>query len=257
MNLLRRVLLLAGGGLAGLGVGGVGVGLVLHEPMPEAMPGPEAEALASRMVAAVDGEAWAQTGAISWTFAGRSQHLWDRERSLARVRWGKNEVLLDLGTREGQATVGGVPAEGRRARRLLDAAYGRWANDSFWLNPVVKAFDQGTRRALVDLGGGRQGLLVTYDSGGVTPGDSYLWRLDAHYRPVAWQLWVSILPIGGLETSWEGWQQLPTGAWIAPQHQGMLGLAPTLSDIRAASSLQELLQGQPDPFAAIAPPAAD
>ncbi len=147
--------------------------------------------------------------------------MWDRQRGLARVEWRGNRVLFDVNSKKGrvwskEAELGDGPAK----QKLLDAAYAYWINDSFWLNPVVKAFDDGTARArgTVD---GKRALLVSYASGGLTPGDKYLWILDDNARPVAWRIWVKIIKIGGPQFTWEGWTQLPTGAWVATSHRAL------------------------------------
>jgi hypothetical protein len=218
-----------------------------HAPTPTT-PGPEAEALAHEMVAAVDGDAWARTGAIRWTVQSRA-HLWDRQRGLARVEWNGRRVLLDTSTRHGRAWQDGRElADGAGKQQLLDKAYALWINDSFWLNPVVKAFDDGTSRArgTVD---GKRALLVSYASGGLTPGDKYLWIFGDDGRPAAWRLWVKILPIGGLQFSWEGWTRLPTGAWVATSHRALGIDAVHLVDVAAGATLHDI---EPDdPFAPI------
>ena len=122
--------------------------LVLSAPRPESTPSPEGDALAERMNAAVNRAAWEQTGAVRWVFAGKNQHLWDRIRSLDRVTWGDTVVLVDLGKQQGRVTEGGQPVTGAKADRLVARAYAAWINDSFWLNPVVKAADEGTTRAV-------------------------------------------------------------------------------------------------------------
>jgi len=210
--------------------------------------GPEAEALAHEMVTAVDGDAWARTGAVRWTVQGRA-HLWDRQRGLARVEWGGRRVLLDTSSRYGRAWRDGVElSDGAGKQKLVDKAYALWINDSFWLNPVVKAFDDGTSRArgTVD---GKRALLVSYASGGLTPGDRYLWIVGDDGRPVGWRVWVKILPIGGLQFSWEGWTKLPTGAWVATSHKALGIDAVHLTDLAAGATLHDL---EPDdPFAPI------
>jgi len=216
-----------------------------HSPTPTT-PGPEAEALAHEMVRAVDGDAWNRTGAVRWQVQWR-KHLWDRQRGLSRVEWRGNRVLLDVNTKKGRAWKKDVElADGADKDKLLESAYALWINDSFWLNPVVKAFDDGTSRArgTVD---GKRALLVSYASGGLTPGDRYLWIVGDDGRPVGWRVWVKILPIGGLQFSWEGWTKLPTGAWVATSHKA-LGLdAVHLTDVAAGATLHDI---EPDdPFA--------
>ncbi|MEL6190237.1 MAG: hypothetical protein AAFU79_36915, partial [Myxococcota bacterium] len=153
---------------------------------PQGTAGPEAEALAKAMQAAVHGDAWRDTGAVEWNFAGRNAHLWDRRRGFSRVSWGDTEVLFAIDARKGLATEKGEALAGEAAKEALDGAHARWTNDAFWLNPVMKAFDPGTVRELLPADdAGRRGLLVRYASGGRTPGDAYLWLVDAKNRPVA------------------------------------------------------------------------
>jgi hypothetical protein len=229
------------------------VGLVVlwavlrHAPTPTS-PGPDAAALAHEMVRAVDGDAWSRTGAVRWRVQWRA-HLWDRQRGLSRVEWHGNRVLLDVNSKRGRAWRKEVElADGADKQKLLDTAYALFINDSFWLNPIVKAFDDGTTRArgTVD---GKRALLVSYASGGLTQGDKYLWIVDDQSRPVAWRVWVKILKVGGLQFTWEGWTRLATGAWVATSHK-ILGLAVVhLTDVVAGATLHDLEAD--DPFAPI------
>jgi hypothetical protein len=210
-------------------------------------PGPEAEALAREMVQAVGGDAWERTGAVAWRLFGHD-YLWDRGRGLTRVEWGNTRVLLDIGKQTGRVYRDGQELSDAAERdKLVKRAYAFFINDMFWLNPVVKAFDDGTTRARGQADG-KRALLVSYSSGGLTPGDRYLWILDENARPERWRLWVHVLPIGGAEATWEGWTQLATGAWVATRHQ-FLGLASVqVHDLRGAATLAELTPGA-DPFA--------
>jgi hypothetical protein len=65
---------------------------------------------------------------------------------------------------------------------------------------------------------GTQALLVTYTSGGDTPGDSYLWKLQPNGFPISFKMWVSIIPIGGIEASWDEWQVTESGAFLPARH---------------------------------------
>jgi hypothetical protein len=245
---MRRVARIAVWIVLVVGVAFFALWLGLRHAATATTPGPEAEALAQEMVRAVDGEAWQRTGAVRWHAPGRS-HLWDRQRGLARVEWMGHRVLLDVNGRKGRAWNGEREVtDGAERQKLIDRAYALWINDSFWLNPVVKAFDDGTTRArgTVD---GKRALLVSYASGGLTPGDKYLWILDDAGRPVAWRVWVRILPIGGLQFSWEGWTRLATGAWVATEHRA-LGLDVVhLTDVAGGATLGAL--EATDPFAPI------
>jgi hypothetical protein len=211
-------------------------------------PGPEAEALAQEMVRAVDGEAWNRTGAVRWKLQWR-RHLWDRQRGLARVEWRDKRVLFDTGAKRGRAWKKDAEVTDPDERqKLIEQAWKWWINDSFWLNPVVKAFDDGTSRARGTVGG-KRALLVSYASGGVTPGDRYLWILGDDGRPVAWRLWVKIIPIPGAEFSWEGWTKLPTGAWVATSHK-QLGIdLVKVEEVAAGATLHDIEPS--DPFAPI------
>jgi hypothetical protein len=207
--LLLAVLLVAGAAVP-----------ALARPVPTGVAGPEAEAAADRMLAAVDAEAWARTGAIRWSMTGR-HHTWDKANGKARVRWGDNDVTVDTN----------APA----ADELSQRAYAWWANDSFWLNPVVKVRDPGTERFLTD-----RGLLVRYTSGGVTPGDAYLWEIGDEGLPTQWRMWVQVLPVKGLRVTWEDWVTLATGARVATTHRFAGTLAMRVEGLVGAETLGAL-----------------
>ena len=98
-------------------------------------------------------------------------------------------------------------------------------NDSFCLVAPYKVFDKGTERRLVKSKNNKEALLVTYTSGGSTPGDSYLWHLDDNGKPASFQMWVDILPIDGLEATWTDWTKTKSGAQLPTFHKLMvLGL---------------------------------
>ncbi len=216
--------------------------------IPTGPTGAPADALANRMLKAVNAEGWERTGAVRWTFAGRNEHLWDRQRSFVRVKWGETVALLDLTTRAGKAWESGAPLAGEALAEALDGAHARWINDSFWLNPVVKVYDEGVERRRVELGG-REALRVTYTTGGRTPGDTYVWLVADDGTPTRWAMWTSNVPVGGTEASWDGWITLPTGARLSTLHE-MAVFTLKITDVAGAATLAELVEGE-DPFAAL------
>lgn len=217
----------------------VTIGIVLHEDKPEGTPTAEADALAEKMIEAVNKEAWDETRFVQWTFAGVHHYLWDKERNIVQVRWDDKEALIELDVQEGQAFEAGVALEGKEKEKLVHRGWTYFCNDSFWINAVVKAFDPGTSRSLVTLEDGREGLMVSYSSGGTTPGDSYVWILDENHRPTSWKMWVGIIPVGGLEATWEDWKTMPTGALIAESH-AFMGIQQSIENLKAGQDLEAM-----------------
>lgn len=242
-RILKKALFWGGTAILALVLVMVLMGWWMSKPLPQGIQGPEADALAQRMLAAINHEAWMQTGAVAWDFDGRQQHVWDRKRHLAKVVWGDYEALIDLHKRSGLVREKGELIQGEAAKALLEKAWAHWANDSFWLNPVSKVMDEGTERRLIALEDGSKGLLVSYLQGGVTPGDSYLWLLGDDGKPRAWRMWVGMLPIGGIYTTWEAWAQQATGAWISGKHKLAIGTL-EIKQVRCGKTLEDLTNGE-------------
>ena len=80
---------------------------------------------------------------------------------------------------------------------------------------------------------------MTYASGGVTPGDSYLWFLDNSGIPLKYKLWVKILPVGGVEATWEEWTKTKTGVSIATEHK-LGSITIVINDLKAGYSLNDI-----------------
>lgn len=225
------------------------LGFLLHEKKPEGTQSTDADALARKMMTAINKAAWDTTNIVQWTFRGKHDYLWDRQRNLVKIEWKNVRVLLNTETVTGKIYWNGVERSGKQAEKLMRKAWSYFCNDSFWLNAPAKVFDPGTVRSLVNLNDGREGLMVVYKSGGVTPGDSYIWILDESGLPLSYKMWVKILPVGGLEITWEDWMILPTGAKIATTHNGKL-TGFSIKNIKGAADLATLGLAQ-DPFAEI------
>ena len=215
-------------------------GFIQHEPVPVGKKSPQTDGIVRRMHQAINKAAWDTTAVVAWSFGGRHDFVWDKKNHLVEVTWGNKRVLLNPNKISGRAFVKGEEITGSDAKELIQTAWSHFANDSFWLNAPAKVYDPGTERSLViDPETERSGLLVNYTSGGVTPGDTYLWWLDENGLPEEWQMWVKIIPIGGIRSSWENWQRLASGALIATEHK-LGGFTIRIENLRSAGSLAEL-----------------
>ena len=226
----------------------VAIGFLSNAPLPTGKPGPEADELAKRMQQAVNVEAWSRTGAVRWSFFGIHDYVWDRRKGVVEAKWGDARVLLRTADRTGRAWKGGKELTGVDLDKNLRKAYRYFINDSFWLNPIATFFDPSVTRSAVTDREGETQLLITYSSGGVTPGDSYLWTANADGLPSRWELWVQVIPIGGLQTSWEGWTELASGAKISTTHRALGIKIRVIRDLAGAPDL-ESLGANPDLFA--------
>ncbi|PHN03692.1 hypothetical protein [Flavilitoribacter nigricans] len=245
---MKKILKWLGIGLLVLIVGLFIAGWIISEPLPEGEAGPEAEALAEKVLSAINQPAWDSTHYVRWNFADRHQYTWDRDRKLVQVEWPENRVILPTENHlQGMAWENGTQLDDKKATKKLNKAWEYFCNDSFWFIAPEKVFDPGTSRKTVALEDGSKGLLITYSSGGTTPGDSYLWILDKDGLPVKWKMWVSLLPIGGLEATWADWEKLPTGAKVATFHEiGSYQLR--ISEIQAGKHWKDIGESE-DPFA--------
>lgn len=179
---------------------------VLDKPVPEGTQGVEAEQLTDEVLLTLNKAGYDSLSYIGFTYDGIHHYQWDKKQNTVQVKWNEQDVFLNLNNDV-------------QSYSLLELkAYEFFINDSFWLVAPFKIRDKGVVRSTVDLEEER-GLLLTYTSGGVTPGDSYLWIIDSRGFPSSWKLWTSNIPLGGVELSWAGWKKL-NGVWFSTLHKG-------------------------------------
>lgn len=212
--------------------------LWMNEPQPAGSPGQEAEELTDKMLKAINFRAWDSTRYVRWTFQSNRHFVWDKKLELVEVKWDNNRVILETPTLKGTAWSGHELLSGTPKEKLIIKAWEMFCNDSFWLNAPAKVRDPGTERSIVEHNG-KPALKVSYSSGGVTPGDSYLWILDENGLPTSWKMWVSIIPVGGVEATWENWVELETGALISTLHS-LPGFQSVVSDVYGSGSVDRL-----------------
>lgn len=202
-----------------------------NEDLPIGKKGEQAEQLAKKMLQSLDYEAYQNTNYIEWTFKKRHHYNWKKNEATCMVYWEDYKIDLNLkDTSKSKAYIHNFEVGGEQAIILIAKATKFFNNDSFWLVAPYKVFDEGTTRSIVTLKNGKSALLVTYESGGSTPGDSYLWHLNDDGKPISFQMWVDILPIDGLEASWSDWTTTESGAQLPTFHK-MLVLGLEITDL--------------------------
>lgn len=210
-----------------------------NEALPKATPSKEADALAQEMLKALNKDAWDTLNYVKWTFKGEHHYAWDKKNNIGTIAWEDYKVTMQLDEQKGMATKDGEALEGDEKNKAMQKAWSYWCNDSFWFYAPYKVFDAGTTRSLVDVGEGKKGLMVQYESGGVTPGDAYLWILDQNNMPEAYKMWVKIIPVGGLKVTWQDWMTLPGGSQIATNHF-FPSINIDISNIAAGQAVQDI-----------------
>lgn len=206
--------------------------LKYNEPFPEGIKSPKADILANKMLTALDYEAYKNTNYIEWTFKNRQSYKWYKTADSCEVKWKGFRVVLNFKDfNQSKVFVANQEYNGIEKEKYVDKALAYFNNDSFWLVAHYKVFDKGVERKLVKTENQKDALLVTYISGGTTPGDSYLWHLDKNGKPTSYQMWVDILPINGLEATWTDWKITESGAQLPTFHK-LLFLGLELTDIK-------------------------
>ncbi|WP_179317607.1 hypothetical protein [Winogradskyella undariae] len=191
-----------------------------NEELPTGQQGAKADQLATQMLTALDETAYINTDYLEWTFKGRHHYKWYKSDNKCEVSWDQITVILDLKNHDNSKVfVAEQEYNGIEKHDYIHKAEGYFNNDSFWLVAPYKVFDTGVERRIVVTKNNKEALLVTYTSGGSTPGDSYLWHLDENNKPKSFQMWVDILPIKGLEATWENWTTTESGAQLPTFHK--------------------------------------
>ncbi|MBL4643601.1 MAG: hypothetical protein JKY44_08430 [Flavobacteriaceae bacterium] len=210
-----------------------------NESLPIGVQGKEADNLATKMLTALNYDAYKNTESFEWSFRDNHHYKWNKSENKVTVSWDNNEVLLD--TKNPSKSVIVKSEENSTAAALIKTATDYFNNDSFWLVAPFKVFDTGVERSIVKHQG-KEALLVTYTSGGSTPGDSYLWILDDRGLPKSYKMWVDIIPIGGAEATWNTWTTTSTGVLLPTKHAiGLFGVELNMGDVKSSNPKADAL----------------
>jgi hypothetical protein len=202
-----------------------------NESLPEGKKGKEADALANKMLKAIDNDTYKNTQILEWSFRGKHFYKWQKQENIVTISWDKNKVILH--TNEPQKSTIFVEDIKVENTEILKKAITFFNNDSFWLIAPYKTFDAGTERRIVNYNG-KEALLVTFTSGGTTPGDSYLWILDKDFIPTSFKMWAKIIPIGGVYATWSDLKKTASGIKLPTKHQlSLFGMELNMGEIKA------------------------
>ncbi len=189
---------------------------------------PRALALADATLKAMGGaEGWNAARFFRFDFVvekggkplGSYRHWWDRETGRYRLE-GKNKegkpfvVLFSVHDRKGKAWLEGKPADAVNTAKLLDYAYGRFINDTYWILMPYKLRDPGVRLKLeeprTDSAGRKWSVLhLSFDPGiGLTPGDQYWALIDPQTRLMGrWEYVLEGDKPAAEAWTWDGWRR--------------------------------------------------
>ena len=193
-----------------------------NEPLPNAKYDDSTQLMVDTIKTFINYEHFSKTDYISWTFKKRHHFKWYKNKSLCDVYWKNIKVKLDLNNQKNSLVyINENLINTTESKTYIKKAIKLFNNDSFWLVAPFKIEDEGTvlKTAVID---NKKALMVTYTRGGTTPGDTYVWLFDEKGNPKSFKMWVNLIPIGGLEASWNEWIltdskiKLPTVHKIGP-----------------------------------------
>ena len=236
---MKKVLKAVGIFLALLVVGVAIFYFTNNESLPKGIEGKEADALATKMLTALNSEAYENTEVLEWSFRGKHFYKWNKSINKVEVSWDENKVILD--TKQPENSEVYISNAKAKNLQLVKEATDFFNNDSFWLIAPFKVFDTGVKRSIVKHND-KDALLITFTSGGSTPGDSYLWILDENGFPTSYKMWTSITPIGGIEASWTDWKKTQAGFQLPTKHSiNLFGVELDMGDVKASNPKADAL----------------
>lgn len=218
----------------------------------EGTEGEQADYYARMIQNAVNRQGWMSTGVLSWSIF-QQQYLWDLRRGLVRVKTPEYIVYFSVSRKYQLATTHkGKKIVGSLGDQIIEEAYRFWLRDRLILEPTQSFFDPGVRRFLVNKDTKEEGLFLNYTEGGVTPGDSFLWRVNAKGMPQGVRIWSEEMSIlKGVEIQFSGWRKLKTGLKVSTIRT--LGSMSIEINVQADFSLKQFIGSNKDPFAALEP----
>ena len=184
---------------------------------------PRAVEIADQVMERLGGRnAWDGTRYLSWRFFGGRRHVWDKWTGRHRYDDGDLTVLTNVHERRGRAWRGDTEiTDPDSLSEILQSAYARWVNDSYWLVMPYKLKDSGVTLTYEGQGMTEEGLPahvleLTFHDVGLTPQNRYRVWVDIHESLV--RQWAFYADAADAEPRfvlpWNGWRQVGR-IWLA------------------------------------------
>ena len=135
---------------------------------------------------------------VAWSSWGSDYKVQFSQKPFVAEVWVDNEIETDREERS----------------ELVKKAYKLFINHTFWFNPAFHIFSDTVEKGITENGE----LTVVFSSGGVTPGDKYLFSLDEEGKIKSMRMWVSIVPFKGLNADFEDYVETDSGLIISTNH---------------------------------------
>jgi len=217
--------------LAFLLIGFIVLKLVFNEDIPQGEKGAKADELGYAILEAINHKEFTEVKEIHWTFRGVNRYVWKLQQNAVDVFWDDYKVAyVTTYPQISFAWKDGKKLKGEELQKAIEYAGKNFNNDSFWVVAPHKIMDIGTERELIEEEG-KNKLLVRYTTGGTTPGDVYLWEVDENNKPIAFKMWVSIIPFDGIKAEWNDWK-MTDGGFPLPYSKSMCGIEIPVSDLK-------------------------
>jgi hypothetical protein len=184
--------------------------------------GDQARQLAESTIEQMGGmDRWNDQQFLVWDIFGET-HYWDKWSG--DFRWESDSllVLMNIKSRTGRVWVDGeeVP-DGEQKAQILDRAYARWINNSYWVIMPFKLLDPGVNLTYVGMDTSMAGQItdvieLTFDNVGLTPENKYHVYIDRESGMVCqWGYYESREdPEPSIVTPWNEWKDYD-GVWMS------------------------------------------
>lgn len=191
-----------------------------HTELPQGKPGIEADALATKMLNALNIEAFNTTEYVEFSARNKRFYEIEKDKNICSIYWKDFKVELNLKNYDSSfAFIHSFKVTGEQQEKLLKKAIKYYNKDMFWFLAPYKAFDPGVERSIVKLENNQEGLLIKHPEDSDVPVKTYLWLLDKNGKPTAFKMWDSSVFIDGLEATWSDWITTKSGAQFPTFHK--------------------------------------